>query len=584
VVSDALGGTVGTRVASIVQRAITDTKIRLGPHQAAIAQTILADFTNHVSDEALSAIGPLLVAVGAHPELGELARPLVEFVGATRGQWQMFAATTTTGAALGGGIMNLLTNELNPAILPLIAANPHGIISAGDAAQAAVRQLADDAYLRGKGRENGMDSLQFHILRELSRTRPDPTAILELINRGFLSEEQGVAMMVSLGYSEGDQQIMINLRHYMIPIPDLSAMWNRSIIDDAQGAELAARWGVSHEDWARMMELGGEPLGAMDTLAALRRGIIDEARARRGIVQGPIRNEWFDVMTKLQYNPMSTTDAADAVNQGHMTLAQGQEIAKWNGLMPEHFATVIENAGIPPGVQFALDAWNRGFLTDAEFEQAFLESRLKNRYVPLYKQMRWRTITEAEVRRLYRLGMFNRAEADTRLGWEGFSPADRTALLDAEDLGTGQATKDLSQAQIVDLYTDRAIDQPTAEAMLGALGYSSSETAWLIMIADLRKRQRYVDAVISRVHAGYVAWRLDANSASSIMDGTQIPPDQRDELIGLWDLERLAVTKGLTAAQIKAAVKKGAIGQADALDRLTQQGYTPDDAVILLNI
>lgn len=317
---------------------------------------------------------------------------------------------------------------------------------------------------------------------------------------------------------------------------------------------------------------------------AQRRGIIDQARARRGWVQGPVRNEWFDVAQEMQYQPMTTVDAADAVNQGHMTLEQGRTVASWNGLMPEHFETLIQNAGLPPGVELATEAWNRGLITEDEFTTAFLESRLKNRYVPLYKDLRWRVIPQETVRRLFRLGVYTREQTLERLKWAGFSPEDREALVAAEELGDADANRDLTKTEIVALYTDQAIGRDDAQGMLIDLGYSETEVGWLLAIADLRRAKRYTDAVIARVRAGYVAYRLDPTDAASIMDQLHVPAAQREELINLWDLERLATTRGLTAAQIKAAVKKSLITQADGVERLMQQGYDQADAELLLKI
>lgn len=581
-INDTLGGTVGSRVARILADATVHTRAKMGPHQAAIAQTVLRDFTNHVSDEIRGVMAPLWSKIADSPDVPDYLRNLARALATQRGQAWSWIAGTSTSAAMGGGLLFVVQNELQPVLGSIIRANPHMPVSPADAALAVSRGLWTESRAWRDAGQAGLDEQRFAALIELNRNVPSESVIIELLGKGWMTETQATAAFLRAGWDPQHARQLFPLQRTWISPRDGGSMFQRSIVDMKGLEEIVRRNGHHVSDAAKYAELAGEPLPVQDIMTAQRRGFIDVGRARRGWVQGPVRNEWFDVAQQLQYAPMSSVDAADAVNQGHMTREQGATIAGWNGLMPEHFGTLIENAGLPPGVELASEALNRGLLTLPQFRTAFLESRLKNKYVDLYVQLRYRVVPQETVRRLYREGVYTRDQAKQRLGHAGFAPEDAEALLAAEDHGTDQSTKELTKAEIVSLYSDRAIDQAQAEDMLTLAGFGPGEVAWLLMIADLRRSRKYADAVIARLRAGYVAYRLEASEASAIMDRLRIPVDQRDELIDLWDLERLATTRGLTAAQVKTALRKQLIDNDAAMVKLRQQGYSDEDAGLFL--
>lgn len=577
-----IGGAIGARLAPYLAQAVTQARIRMGPHQAGIVQRILADFTNHVSDEVRGVMGPLWQRLADDPSAAPWVRDLARSLGNERGQAWAWIGGSATGAALGSGLITLLTNELQPIIGTLIAENPHIPFTPDAAAAIALRGLGNRERLARDAAQAGMDGERFTMLTQLQAGTLNATDIQALYARGWISHDQAVAYFHRAGYDGHHAGELLRLARNHVSLPDAAAMANRSIVDMDQLREIARINGYDPSDAERFFELTGEPLPISDALTALRRGIIDQARANRAWVQGPIRNEWFDTALALQYAPMSTVDAADAVNQGHLSMDQGRTIAEWNGLMPEHFQTLIENAGIPPGVELATEALNRGLITEDEFRRIFLESRLKNRYVSLYKELRYRVIPQETVRRLYRLGRYTRAQALERLQWAGFSPLDADVLLSGEDGESHETERELTKSEVLALYADHAVDRAAAAAMLDALGYSTEVVEWQLNLADLRRDRKYVDAVLTRVRAGFVAYRLTQSDAETIMDALRIPPAQRDESIDLWKLEQLATTRGLTVAQIQAALRRGLVDTDQATLKLLQLGYSDEDAGILV--
>jgi hypothetical protein len=377
---------------------------------------------------------------------------------------------------------------------------------------------------------------------------------------------------------------MLAMAGSLLTVQDLAAMANRNIVTDDEGRALAGLTGYTPEDFDRFNLLGGEPPDLTAVILAWQRGVIGESDVDRAIVQGPIRKEWIPVVKQLRWSPLPVTEAADAVNQGHLDLAKATAIAAQSGLRPEDFAVIVNNAGIPPGPMEALDWVNRGLITEAEFRTAFLESRIKNKYIDPYLASRHHPLTLAEIRMLYSRGVMDEAAATTRLMQRGYAAADAVFIIAGAHAEKSAATRNLNQSQVVALYEDRAIDEPTAAGMLDQLGYDATEVGWLLALADARRGKRFADAVISRVRAAYVAWHLDDTEATSTLDALAVPATQRDDLLVLWGLERDAVRTGLSTAQIQTAHRKGLLDDDGATLRLRQRGYSAEDAAILIKL
>lgn len=582
--SSTLGAGLTGKIAEHVVRAKVSATERLSGHYVKLAMAAQEQFFALTGAEVKGTVGPLWVALADHPDSPEWLRRTADFVGRGHGQWQTLLAGAATGAAMGGGILDLVTNELNPPITALIAQSPNLQLSPAEAAAAAVRGFGRRDHLLFEAARSGIDAERFSILEDLNVTRLAPAEILELYRRGELGRDLATRLLHLTGMDGDSAGRFLSLSRLYVSLADAGQMWNRSIITDDELMAIARVNGYTDTDAHRFAELGGEPPSPDLLYTAYRRGFIDEDRLRRGIVQGPIRNEWFDLLEKMQYRSMTPEQAASAVTQGHLDIARGEAIAKEYGLNPDDFSTIVETSGRPPGIDFAAEAYLRGFVTDAEWSAMFLESAIKNRYLPVLRQMRTRLVPQETARSLYAKGVGDLPWITKVLHDHGFSPDDAQRLIAAATVEKTQATRDLSLTAVRDLYAEQEITPTEAAQMLQQLGYDEQEAAWELALADLARVRTYRNAVITKVRAGYVKGLLTQPDAVTTLDGLKVPSARRDELLSLWDIERDTVTRDLTPAQLVSAARKGLMDPQVAQHRLIGQGYAADDAAVLLGI
>lgn len=578
------GGRIGARIAKLVADSIVATRQRLARTQSDVAKEVFTSVTNEVSDEVRSAVGPLFAKLADSPDVRPEVQPLLHHLARTRGQAFGWVGGQVAGAGISNGLGDLFSWLLEPTVQGLIASEPTGLITPEQAAMAAARGFVSDDAARRTAAARDIGDAGFNALTELNRSRPSPPDVGALLNRGSIDDDTARRLLQAVGFGPVDLQYMLDLAKQPLSPQDAAAAWARNLVSP-ELVHLAARAaGLTNEDGDVLMGLAGEPPAVQEVLMAWRRGIITEADADRAIVQGPIRNEWIPVIKALFNEPLPVTEAAAAVTQGHLTQEQGQARAALSGFTPEDFAVIVDNSGIPPGIQFAGEAFNRGLIDDAQYTAMFLESRIKNKYVPIMRAMR-EVLPPADTARMaYRLGVASREWAVNILAGHGFSRENAEVMLNLEDARHHESTKDLSRSQILELYEDGIITVDQATDLLGRAGFDDIEVGWMIGMADVRVSRRFVNALTTRVRAAYVAGNLDAEHAAATLDQAGVSGTQRDQLLAIWDLEKEVLSRQLTPAQIVNAVKKGFLDRGEGKDRLVAQGYTEGDADILIKL
>lgn len=579
-----LGGTVGGRIARLVADASAATTAKKVPAYAKVANQVIGEWFAIMDKEAQQAMFPLLQQVVEDPATPPEARPLLRALSFPTGQWQMAIARDVVGGVMSSSLGTLFSMILAQPAQNIIAGFPNQLLDPGTVASASIRGLTWSRSGNSEALRGGLSTDRLDVLRELNKTRPALSEVLAMRNRGIVSHDAAVRMLRLLGYDSGDTGPLLSLRHFVESPEVLAEMWNRSIVSDGEGRQLAALSGATAEQFDRLTELGGQPLGVQELGEARRRGFIDETRFRRGVVQGPLRNEWFDVLDKLLIRRMSTVDAADAVNQNFMTEPEGRTVARANGLDPDDFSILLDTAGLPPGVSFMQEALNRGVVTKRFFDQAFLESRTKNKYLDLLFDMRIRIVPQETMRLMYREGVTDREATVRNLQQHGFSARDAASLVELEDRRRITETRQLTRTQVESLYGQRMITRADATALLSSLGFDDFGVESILDLVDLSRTQKFVNALVTKIRSVYVKRHIDEIGASLLLDAAGMPAEGRDDLFVLWDLERTTVIRDLTPAQITAAFKDNLFTRDVALARLQGVGYSAEDAEVLIQL
>lgn len=579
-----LGAKMGPRLAQLMSAGAVDVYRKTADTRARIGTQAAANLFRDMSGKLHRTIGPLFAELSEDEELPLWLRDTLRFMASERGEVQAMMGTITAAASMTPGVGQVISNALAPKIQTIIARNPHALLPAGALADLAARHLLDLGTARLDAARQGLSSRRFGFAVEGARAYPDLGTLNALEDRGVINRNTAMTALARQGYSRLWQQAIPQLFRQLLSPEILAQMVVRGVVSSSIGRSIARKSGLSAADFDRLVRVTGRPPGLQELLFAFRRGLINRARLHHGIRQSDVKNEWIDVIEALRFAPMPPEAAINAAVQGHISASKARRIVSEGGIRPQDFEPLLETAGNPPGIGQMLDLWKRGEISRERVTQAIRESRIKNKYIPdLLRIGRvippMRTVTS-----MVRNGVISEREGIRKLMEIGFNREDAGNLAANASQDKTAPDRQLAKSDVLTLFRENAISEPTARSFLEAVGYSAQEVSFLLSIEGLRRARRDRDHAIARTRASFVAHRISVNETSATLDRLGVPAPERDRLLGLWDLERLTNTRELTPAQVIGAAVRGFITEPEALTRLAQMGYDPGDASLLFRI
>jgi hypothetical protein len=346
---------------------------------------------------------------------------------------------------------------------------------------------------------------------------------------------------------------------------------------------------VPDGDFDVMVLNTGEPISITEALFLLRRGKIDAAQFEHAVRQSRVRDEWIPQLLQLNQQPISAADAIAAYVSSQIDEATARQYVKENGLEDAAFDVLYHTRGRPPGPAELLEMVRRGIIPAhgagpeaTTLEQGVRESDIKNKWLPIYDALLEYLPPPRTVTALLRAGSITQPQALDLFRKAGLSPELAAAYVADASHAKLATQKELTQATITQLYTEKLIDATQATAMLEHLHFTAEEAAFLLKLGDLQHHQRIYTAAVNRVGTLFTARKIEQAQAATLLDQLQVPAATRDEYLTVWALERASNLKILSEATIATAWKYGAITDSDALAEVEAHGYTPHDAWIFL--
>jgi hypothetical protein len=326
----------------------------------------------------------------------------------------------------------------------------------------------------------------------------------------------------------------------------------------------------------------GDPPGIAELLQAYRRQIIDVARLEHGVRQSRLRDEWFDVIQALRYAPPPAGEVVAGRVKEHLTDADYRTKLAEAGTDPANAEWLRLTAGRPYGIEQALHLWNRGVIDAARVREVVAQSDVNTDFLPDIEQLRWYVPPVRSVMAMLRSGAITDAQATTLFTENGVRPEDIAGYLAEAHHTKATAAKELSQAQTLRMYGARFIDRPTASARLERLGYDPATVGLLLDFADEAQHERFVNAVVTRIHARFVAYKLTEPEAAAALTADGIPVAAQADLLKVWKIERDANLHVLSPASITAAYRRKQIDAAETKRRLLAVGVQDSDLAIVV--
>lgn len=399
-----------------------------------------------------------------------------------------------------------------------------------------------------------------------------------------------LAQVVNNELSVGVRGILASNPHMLPDTGTISQLAAKGLTTGGNAVSNIEQQGID-SGWATAM-IGAnytypDPTAALDML---RRGLIDETTfttwAQRNGIPGDVADKWL-----LTVNvPLSPADVALAVLRGNIPMAQAVAVAAQSGVTAEDFNTIIDNTGEPPGPEQLLEAHRRGFIDDARLVKGILQSRIRNEWVDVIKDLATVPISTADAVNAVVQNHLTQAQGEDIANQNGLmpgsfpilvetagAPLSRTEMEELYNRGEvtqAQVYQALSESRLKPKYNDLAfllhsrlltpreladmvvwgaISQQDAVAKAMESGYAKDDAARLVSSSVNRKLQSQRQSVVSAIEVLYEDNAISEETASSTITSLGFEQSEITFMLQAAELKRQSklITAGLTAIRSK---------------------------------
>lgn len=379
----------------------------------------------------------------------------------------------------------------------------------------------------------------------------DPSTAAQAWVAGIIDGEQAREEAASGGLDTDRAEVLHALAQSWPTLGEAMELFNRGVITETGARFILERRGYDENTAAQLLQLRFAIPGPQDVVRfAVRDVYLPEAVARGGLLQ----------------------DLPE----------RGVEDAARAGLTRAEFEKFWAAHWVLPSVTNAFEMFHRGVITLDELKGLLRIQDIAPGWREELVAIAYNPLTRVDVRRMYREGILDKAQVHRAYLDLGYRP-DHAELLTEFSIADATAdARELTKAEVVALYESGAVTRAQAEAMMADLGYPEEEAAWLIALAEFKRLSRFRNLAISRVRSRYVGRRISDSEAATALDRLQMPTQERDALIDLWDAERDAERPTLTPALVGGLYRAGHITEEEARVRWGHAGYRSADIDLLV--
>jgi hypothetical protein len=420
----------------------------------------------------------------------------------------------------------------------------------------------------------------------------------------------GLAVAIASGFIMASFSGLLNVARYSankklrpsrLGYEESAAALFRGVADEAWFQDNVATLGFKDEDIARIKAALHEIPMDQDLRAAYLREEIDEAKYQEKLRARGYSQEDVDFLRKLAWLLPNVQDlihmAVREVFTPEIAAKYGQfedfpaDFVKWAkkiGLNEEWAKNYWAAHWILPSATQGFEMFHRDVITEAELKVLLRALDVMPFWRDKLIQIAYTPYTRVDVRRMHKLGILDRtavkrsyldlgyneerAENMTRFT-EEYNADPEDAEKTSEDK-TKEKNRDLTTAQVTSGYHKGLFSKDEARAALQTLGYNQDEADFYLAMEDLKREQERKDEYISNFRQLFVTGIVDKSQVRRDLSGLNFPDAEVDQLLELWDLERLRRVERPTRADLDRFFKSGIINAGTYESEMKGLGYS----------
>jgi len=227
-----------------------------------------------------------------------------------------------------------------------------------------------------------------------------------------------------------------------------------------------------------------------------------------------------------------------------------------------------------PGLAQALEALYR--LDDFGMDELDLFLRVSD-IAPAWrdyiKRTAYRTLTRVDVRRMYGMGVLDRAGVKKKYTDFGYSPEDAEAMTEFTVRYETDEDREATKTDILSFLNVGALTPEEAGSWLSSIGYGPELAAYLVAREQMKAEQRLVEERVRYLGNLYTHGELTRSYTSTRLAANGVPAWQIQHLMQEWDIERESKIERPSRATLDNLFRQDVITQSDYTSGLSALGY-----------
>ena len=478
-------------------------------------------------------------------------------------------------------------------------------LSPADLALAVLRSYMPEAEAEQEAAKQGFTASRFRILKDLSGDAPGPGQLAAAARRKIIPVDGRGPAAVTFAQGIAESRLhdkwapmLLELEKALLSPQAAAEAVVRGFLGHQAGEHVASLSDVDPAQFRTMVHLAGDAPAPGQLAEALRRGAIpydsgspDTPGFLQGIQQGRLADMWAPMIRELSKLFPTPADALQALLVGQVGEDEAKQLYQVFGGEEKYFDLLFHTRGESPTPLELITLANRGDIEwtgrgpDAvTYEQGFHEGRWRNKWEPVYRKLARYEPPESTIVTLLAHGAITQQAAAKLLAHRGMPEDLIRAYIDEAHTEALSDYRGATVSMVLQAYYRQMIIADQAAPILESLHVAPSAVRFMLVYEDLQRAFTAVDNAMSRIRTLFAARKITLVTAHDALNRLGIPAAAVEGVLKSWEIENSVSVRVLTEAQIVDAWKEGILTDSETVTELTNIGYTPFDAWVLMSV
>ncbi len=393
------------------------------------------------------------------------------------------------------------------------------------------------------------------------------------------------------------RQINKTIKREQLPISEVIESYHKSIINETELREILYTYGFDDTNINRLLQITKPIITVADIIRAYRYNEISEQEYLNLLKMSGIDEKtrrYFEIATKIY------PSTSDLVRFAVREVFNNNVVSrfKYDEDMPQRFIEEMKKQGMDeeyakmfwyahwelPSVTLGIEMFRRGIISKEEFSELLKLHDIAPAWREKIIQVLYELPTRVDLRRMYRIGVVDENYVYQMYLKLGYDQETAKALTKFTILTEGDEERNLSKAEILNMYEEGVINEERAFNLIIAIGYSESSAKLIIATKKVEIARKKLKENIDDLKQRFIANEISDELLHDQLISLGISEAKTANLIKQFKREKAKQAKLLDKDEYIKAYKSKIIDEQELIEFLTRLGYDDRHIEILLNM